>query len=199
MAVVGNQEREPRDADLDPGNRDDNNPDNTQDNNETHEEPCNDPRCTLSKHPWGTPHSYENLPTRDKGPSPRLARHDAELIILIDDVSNQALAVRTEDILTDVRTPNSFKEMLKSKHKEHWLESMRTEIGELMKNQTWITIPRGQVPTGRKVTKSKWVYKVKLNRDGSIERFKSRFVVCGYSLKVWTILTRSPPRCEQRA
>ena len=45
---------EPRDADLDPDNRDDNNPDNTQDNNETHEETCNEPRCTLSKHPWGT-------------------------------------------------------------------------------------------------------------------------------------------------
>ena len=37
------------------------------------------------------------------------------------------------------------------------------------------------MPAGRKVAKSKWVYKVKLNRDCSIERFKSRFVVCGYS------------------
>ena len=37
------------------------------------------------------------------------------------------------------------------------------------------------IPAGKKVTKSKWVYTIKYNRDGTIERFKSRFVVCGYS------------------
>jgi len=30
---------------------------------------------------------------------------------------------------------------------------------------------------GRKPTKSRWVYDIKYNRDGTISRFKSRFVV----------------------
>ena len=38
-----------------------------------------------------------------------------------------------------------------------------------------------QVPAGRKITKSRWCFTVKYLRDGSIERFKARFVACGYS------------------
>ena len=96
-------------------------------------------------------------------------------------MSEQLLAVRTEDLLTDIVTPNSFSQAMKSKEKERWIASMNTEHTDLMKHNTWEVLPRSSVPAGRKVAKSKWVYKVKLNRDGSIERFKSRFVVCGYS------------------
>ena len=37
------------------------------------------------------------------------------------------------------------------------------------------------VPTGRRATKSRWVFDVKYKRDGTIERFKARAVLCGYS------------------
>ena len=37
------------------------------------------------------------------------------------------------------------------------------------------------VPAGRRITKSRWVYDLKYKRDGTIERFKARFVACGYS------------------
>ena len=58
---------------------------------------------------------------------------------------------------------------------------MDVEIKDLLKHDTWELIPRDQVPKSHKVAKSKWVYRIKMNKDGSIERFKSRFVVCGYS------------------
>ena len=58
---------------------------------------------------------------------------------------------------------------------------MDVEIKDLLKHDTWELIPRNQVPKSHKVAKSKWVYRIKMNKDGSIERFKSRFVVCGYS------------------
>ena len=58
---------------------------------------------------------------------------------------------------------------------------MEKEIRELIANNTWEYVRVDKVPKGRRALKSKWVYKIKYNKDGTIERFKSRFVVCGYS------------------
>jgi len=58
---------------------------------------------------------------------------------------------------------------------------MQKEITDLLKHDTWELISRADIPKGRKITKSRWCYTIKYNRDGSIARFKSRFVACGYS------------------
>ena len=144
---------------------------------------CRATGCTKPAHSPDEPHSFEEVETRNGGRSTRHQhrRNDADLVVMLDDVSKQLMAVRTEDLLTDIVTPNSYSQAMKSKEKERWIESMNKEHTDLLKHDTWEAIPRNKVPANRKITKSKWVYKVKLNRDGSIERFKSRFVVCGYS------------------
>jgi hypothetical protein len=166
---------------------------------------CSEYRCKKPKHSPDEPHSFEELPARNKGRSPRLnpglatpndngnqndanddaadddAPDDADLMMLLEDVSMQSLAVRTEDLLTDIPTPNTYSDVLKSKYVDRWRDSMNKEITDLIKHDTWDLIDRKDLPKDRKVTKSRWVYKIKLNRDGSVERFKSRFVVCGYS------------------
>ena len=47
-----------------------------------------------------------------------------------------------------------------------------------MENNTWDLVPP---PENKNVIGSKWVYKVKRNADGSVERFKARLVAQGYS------------------
>ena len=64
---------------------------------------------------------------------------------------------------------------------DKWWDSMRKEIADLLKSDTWTVVSRSTLPRGRKPTKSRWVYTIKYHRDGTIERRKSRFVVCGYS------------------
>jgi len=38
-------------------------------------------------------------------------------------------------------------------------------------------LDRQDLPTGRKAINSRWVFTVKLNADGSVERYKARLVV----------------------
>ena len=55
---------------------------------------------------------------------------------------------------------------------------MDKEIQALEKNHTWDVT---SLPPGKSPISCKWVYKVKLNLDGSVERFKAWLVAKGYT------------------
>lgn len=74
--------------------------------------------------------------------------------------------------------PISFDEATTSTDKRKWLEAMNEEYNSLMKNQTWDLT---NVPTGSNLIKCKWIFKIKVRIDGSIKRYKARFVAKGYS------------------
>ena len=52
------------------------------------------------------------------------------------------------------------------------------EYNSIMKNGVWEMVPR---PKGKSVVTSKCLYKIKHATDGSIEKYKSRFVTRGFS------------------
>ena len=79
--------------------------------------------------------------------------------------------------LSDVKEPRSVSDALTS---QEWVDAMEAEIDSLHDNRVWELV---ELPEGRKPVGSKWVYKVKMNPDGSIERCKARFVAQGYSQK----------------
>jgi hypothetical protein len=57
---------------------------------------------------------------------------------------------------------------------------MVEEYTSIMKNDVWDIVPR---PKGKLVVSSNWLYKIKHAVDGSIEKFKARFVARGFSQK----------------
>ena len=57
---------------------------------------------------------------------------------------------------------------------------MIEEYQLIMKNDVWDVFPRLE---GKSVVTSKWIYKIKHAADGSIEKYKARFVARGFSHK----------------
>jgi hypothetical protein len=54
---------------------------------------------------------------------------------------------------------------------------MLEEYTSIMKNDVWDIVPRQE---GKSVASSRWLYKIKHAVDGSIEKFKVRFVSRGF-------------------
>ncbi|KAL0340416.1 UNVERIFIED_CONTAM: Retrovirus-related Pol polyprotein from transposon RE2 [Sesamum radiatum] len=61
---------------------------------------------------------------------------------------------------------------------DKWVEAMNQELTALEKNDTWDLV---ELPPGKKAIGSRWVFKLKLNPDGSVQRHKARLVAKGYN------------------
>jgi hypothetical protein len=59
-----------------------------------------------------------------------------------------------------------------------WQDAMTEEYQSIMKNDVWDIVLR---PEGKFVVTSKWIYKIKHATDGSVEKYKVRFVAKGFS------------------
>jgi hypothetical protein len=71
--------------------------------------------------------------------------------------------------------PSTFEE---ASSRQVWRDAMMEEYNSIMKNDVWEVVPR---PEGKSVVTSRWLYKLKHVADGSIEKYKARFVARGFS------------------
>ena len=75
------------------------------------------------------------------------------------------------------KEPSSYEEAIERKE---WKDAMIKEYQSIMKNDFLDVVPR---PEGKSVVTSKWIYKIKHVADGSIEKYKARFVAPSFSQK----------------
>ena len=71
--------------------------------------------------------------------------------------------------------PQSYSQASKD---PNWIEAMNVEIKALKLNHTWILT---DLPKHKTTIGCRWVYKMKHESDGSIERNKARLVAKGYT------------------
>jgi histone deacetylase 1/2 len=59
-----------------------------------------------------------------------------------------------------------------------WLAAMQLEYKALMENKTWSLVP---LPPHKKAIGCKWVFRVKENADGTVNKYKARLVAKGFA------------------
>ncbi|KAF0722124.1 hypothetical protein Ae201684P_020081 [Aphanomyces euteiches] len=76
-----------------------------------------------------------------------------------------------------ISEPLTMQDMRSSVEVEQWKQAMDEEYQALVDNGVWRLMA---LPKGRKALKSKWIWKVKYQPNGDVERFKARLCIKGF-------------------
>ncbi|KAL0340381.1 UNVERIFIED_CONTAM: Retrovirus-related Pol polyprotein from transposon RE1 [Sesamum radiatum] len=101
--------------------------------------------------------------------------HDTEMA---DFIHPSDLASSHTDFLAALSTIQEPSNYLEAKGCKEWEDAMSQELSALERNNTWEVVT---LPKGKKAIGSKWVFKIKLKANGSIDRYKARLVAKGYN------------------
>lgn len=92
--------------------------------------------------------------------------------------------VHSERILllaSKIKEPNNYRQALTGPNHENWKEAIRNELEAHTKNGTWSTVER---PSKGVALSTKWVFSLKTDVSGNIERFKARLVARGFEQRL---------------
>ncbi len=79
-----------------------------------------------------------------------------------------------------VEEPVTVDDALASPESIQWQEAIANELQSMEQHGVWELVPR---PRGANIVGCRWVFKVKTNADGSVERYKARLVAQGFRQK----------------
>ena len=83
-------------------------------------------------------------------------------------------------ISTEQQDPSSVAEAMSSPHKSKWQKAMEREMESLHSNEVWDLV---KPPPNQKIVGSKWIFKRKVDVDGTVEWYKARLVAQGCTQK----------------
>ncbi|KAM0047020.1 putative RNA-directed DNA polymerase [Helianthus debilis subsp. tardiflorus] len=109
-------------------------------------------------------------------PDPVVRRSSRNMVTLVcfNDYVLNSSSIDKEYLLLADDEPAYFND---AKNKPEWMKAMRAEIESINKNNTWSLT---ELPRGAKAISLKWVFKVKRNANGSLNKHKARLVAKGY-------------------
>ncbi|KAF6515608.1 hypothetical protein HZS61_004349 [Fusarium oxysporum f. sp. conglutinans] len=78
----------------------------------------------------------------------------------------------------EITEPKTMTEALQGPYREHWLRAIHSELRSILTKGIWRILDRNQ--THHKPLTVKWVFKVKKDEEGGLDKFKARLVVRGF-------------------
>ena len=85
-----------------------------------------------------------------------------------------------DDDLGAKNDPITFSHAMNCKESDLWFNAMKAEMNSMATNEVWDLV---KLPNGIKTIGCKWVYKIKKDSLGNIERYKTRLVAKGFTQK----------------
>lgn len=83
-------------------------------------------------------------------------------------------------LLDSEKFPETYREAMEREDKDEWFKAMQSEMRSLNENNVWTLC---QLPHNRKALPCKWIFRIKRNPDGTIDKYKARLVVKGFKQK----------------
>ncbi|KAL8090653.1 hypothetical protein AgCh_039909 [Apium graveolens] len=105
--------------------------------------------------------------TPNKVEEPRRSKHAK----VVKDFGSDFITYNIED------EPLTFRQAKDSSESRHWKSAVKSEIDSIVSNGTWELV---DLPPGCSIIGCKWIFKRKLNPDGSINKYKARLVAKGF-------------------
>lgn len=105
-------------------------------------------------------------------------RRNEELPVLRDRGTLRKPAYLESYALLTETVPLTYEEAMSSPEAENWKTAMNEEMSALQENETWslIKLPENKRPIG-----CKWVYTLKTDIEGRIQKYKARLVAKGFT------------------
>jgi hypothetical protein len=110
---------------------------------------------------------------------PSIGSEEEEEIFELFDILNLAMEEANVQVECEDE-PTTFKEASLSPDAAEWMKAMSEEMTSQINMDVFRLVPRSSVPSNRKVLRSKWVYKLKRDADGTPVCYKARVVVKGF-------------------
>jgi len=82
-----------------------------------------------------------------------------------------------EEAMAALEVPVSYKQALLTPEKQEWTNAIQSELDSLREKKTWTLVKRDP---NQKVIGSKWVFALKRDEQGTVQRYKARLVALGY-------------------
>ena len=98
--------------------------------------------------------------------------------VAVDNALEYAFALYAFKAGSHQSDPRTFAEAMQRHDKDKWFDCAYQEIQALLDNGTWELV---KLPPDRKAIGCHWVFRIKHNADGSVERYKGRVVAKGFS------------------